>query len=536
MIAKLLLASAALSAAVFTLAAETKPAPGEERAFAAIKAGIDIPAPAPARPVGEGEGPFDLLVIKDVVLIDGAGAPPRGPVTITIEGNRITGIKNEAPEEIADGNTHVIDGEGMYAMPGLVDAHAHAGNPMQGLAGPVVPPEYVFKLWMGHGITTVRDVGSIMGLEWTVNHKKRSAANEITAPRIFAHSMFPGGDVVDEKGAREWTKSVIRRGADGVKLRGATEVASKAVIEEVKRSGKTTSNHHDQVGVYKVNVLTSARWGLDSMEHWYGLPEALFEDKTIQDYPPHYNYADEQWRFGQAGRLWKQAAAPGSDKWQAVLKELVALDLTLVPTFTIYEANRDVVRARDREWHADYTLPALSKFFMPNPELHGSYHFDWTTTDEVEWGRNFRLWMRFINDYKNAGGRVATGSDAGFIFKVYGFALIRELELLQEAGFHPLEVVQAATLNGAELLGMDADIGSVVPGKKADLILIDENPVQNFKVMYGTGHMRLNKESGQLERAGGVRFTIKDGIVWDAKALLADVREMVREAKTSETD
>ena len=67
--------------------------------------------------------------------------------------------------------------------------------------------------------------------------------------------------------------------------------------------------------------------------------------------------------------------------------------------------------------------------------------------------------LHIISDYKNYGGRVFTGSDAGFIFKLFGFACVRELELLQEAGFHPLEVIQAATLNGAELLGMEEEIG-----------------------------------------------------------------------------
>jgi imidazolonepropionase-like amidohydrolase len=139
--------------------------------------------------------------------------------------------------------------------------------------------------------------------------------------------------------------------------------------------------------------------------------------------------------------------------------------------------------------------------------------------------------MQFINEYKNAGGRVAVGSDAGFIFKLYGFAYIRELELLQEAGFHPLEVVQAATLNGAELIGMQDEIGSIVPGKKADIVLVKGNPVSNFKLLYGTGHMQLDRESGLLERAGGVSYTIKNGRVFDAKALLADVRDMVNAAK-----
>ena len=101
------------------------------------------------------------------------------------------------------------------------------------------------------------------------------------------------------------------------------------------------------------------------------------------------------------------------------------------------------------------------------------------------------------------------------------------VELLQEAGFHPLEVLQAATLNGAELVGLESEIGSLVPGKKADIVLVDENPLQNFKVLYGTGHMRLNRDSGELERVGGVRYTVKDGIVFDAEKLREDVREMV---------
>ena len=307
-------------------------------------------------------------------------------------------------------------------------------------------------------------------------------------------------------------------------------------MAEAVRLEMGTSHHHDQTAVYRINVLTSARMGLDSMEHWYGLPEALFEDRTIQDYPPDYNYSDEQWRFGQAGRLWAQAAGPGSPHWDAVRDELLALDFTLVPTFTIYEANRDVARARDAEWHALYTWPGLKRFFQPDPRLHGSYHFDWTTADEVAWRDNFQRWMRFINDFKNHGGRVAAGSDAGFIFKLFGFAFVRELELLQEAGFHPLEVIQAATLNGAELVGLEREIGSLVPGKRADIVLVGENPVRNFKVLYGTGHMRLNRTTGEVGRVGGVAYTVKDGIVFDAGELLRDVRAMVREEKAREAE
>ena len=78
--------------------------------------------------------------------------------------------------------------------------------------------------------------------------------------------------------------------------------------------------------------------GLTTMEHWYGLPEALFEDRTVQNYPLDYNYQNEQHRFGEAGKLWKQAAAPYSDHWNKVMNELIDLDFTIVPTFNIYEA------------------------------------------------------------------------------------------------------------------------------------------------------------------------------------------------------
>jgi len=135
--------------------------------------------------------------------------------------------------------------------------------------------------------------------------------------------------------------------------------------------------------------------------------------------------------------------------------------------------------------------------------------------------------MTFINEYKNRGGRVTTGSDSGYIFQIYGFGFIRELELLREAGFHPLEVIQSATLKGAEALGVSDKVGTIEPGKLADLVIIDANPLQNLQVLYGTGAIVLNDEN-EAVREGGVKYTIKDGIIFDAKQLLEDVKEMVR--------
>ena len=270
------------------------------------------------------------------------------------------------------------------------------------------------------------------------------------------------------------------------------------------------------------------------MEHWYGLPEALFEDRTVQDYPLDYNYQNEQDRFEEAGKLWQQAAKPYSEHWNAVMNELLALDFTLDPTFNIYEASRDLHRARRAEWHEDYTLPSLWTFYEPSKISHGSYWHYWSTEQEIEWKKNVQLWMTFINEYKNRGGRITTGSDSGFIYQLYGFAYIRELELLREAGFHPLEVIRAATLNGAEALGWDDKIGSIQIGKLADFVIVEENPLKNLKTLYGTGAIKLT-DANEVVRVGGVKYTIKDGVIYDAKRLLSEVKTMVdaEKAKTN---
>ena len=514
--------------------------PGNE--FAALYGdGFPIPADPPERT--RGKGPYDRLVIRGATLIDGTGAPPIGPMDIVIENNRIVrvvsvgypGLPIAQASRPAPG-TREIDAEGHYVLPGFIDSHAHISSVAQAEVGVPSPAEYVYKLWLAHGITTVREIGSINGLDWTLGQRELSAENGISAPRIFAYALFPIKQNFDMTPAEavEWVRAVKQRGADGIKFMGTSPDVMQAALEEADALGLMTGMHHAQMAVAQVDVLDSSAWGLDAMEHWYGLPEALFEDKTLQDYPHDYNYNNEQHRFGQAGRLWLQAAKPGSAQWNHVMETLLARDFTLVPTMTIYEASRDLMRARNADWHGQYTWPTLWRFYQANRAAHGAYWFYWTTADEIAWKRNYHRWMRFLNEYKNRGGRVAAGSDAGFIYKVYGFAFVRELELLQEAGFHPLEVVRAASLKGAELLRSENDLGTVEEGKLADLVILEENPLENFKVLYGTGALKLDDDTGQTVRVGGVRWTIKDGIVFDAKSLLADVRGLVSNEKLRE--
>lgn len=492
---------------------------------------------APARGADEGQGPYNRLILRGVNVISGLGAPVRGPMDIIIENDRITAmisVGHPGVPILPDGRPKAnqgdreLDLEGMYLLPGFIDMHGHIGG-----SADDIPAEYVFKLWLAHGITTVREPGSFNGLDWVLDHVERSEENSIVAPRIVPYLGFGmGGDeaISTADQARKWIKKAAKNGAKGVKFFGATPTIMTAALDEAKKRGLGTMMHHAQLNVMSMNALDSARLGLTTMEHWYGLPEAMFDNQTIQNYPADYNYNNEQHRFEEAGRLWAQSAEPNSEKWNQVRDELIALDFTINPTMTIYEASRDLMRERQAEWHQEYTLPTLWDFFTPSRYAHGSYWFDWTTTNEIAWKHNFTKWMAFLNDYKNHGGRVTTGSDSGYIYKIYGFGYIREFELLQEAGFSPLEVIQSATLNGAQALGLESDIGSIDIGKKADLVVVAENPLQNFKVLYGTGHYKLNDDN-QPTRVGGVKYTIKDGIVYDAQKLLKDVREIVETAK-----
>lgn len=494
----------------------------------------------PDRTSSEGVGPFNTLLIKGATLIDGSGAPPEGPVDIVVKGNKISqifrgGARAASPKDV----DHVIDANGMYVMPGFVDVHGHNGDPNK-----APQASYGYRLWLAHGVTTVRGVQIYFGPnDMSLSDKARSANNTIVAPRLFAYAV-PGTawdkGVVDtpDKG-RAWVRHIKSKGYDGIKFfNSETPSVLKAILDEAEIQQIGSVAHLGQRGVADVTAERAVDLGLDGVTHFYGHFESLLKDGKLVKYPNDYNYLDEQSRFSEVARLADQIVEPGSEQWNAYLDKLLAADVTLSPTFNIYSASRDVMRARTAEWHERYTLPSLMGFFEPSLTNHGSYYHDWSTEDEVAWRNFYRPWMQLTNEFKNRGGRVTAGSDPGYIYQTWGFAYIGELEMLREAGFSPQEVMQAATINGARELyaprGEEPPFGMIRPGLLADIVITPENPLENLKTLYGTGHLRLNRDTNELERVGGVRWTIKDGIVYDAPALLESVAEMVEAAKAAD--
>jgi len=157
--------------------------------------------------------------------------------------------------------------------------------------------------------------------------------------------------------------------------------------------------------------------------------------------------------------------------------------------------------------------------------------------------------MDAVHEFGVKGGLVTTGDDAGYIYSLYGFGISRELELHEEAGFHPLEVIEHATWNGARMLGMEDQLGKVREGFIADLLVVNGNPLENLKLLnpYGADVMVVNGkqvsndtpvspgERVQVVHAGGIEWTIKDGIPYHVPTLMREVKDMVAGSRRGRT-
>ncbi|HUR92023.1 MAG TPA: amidohydrolase family protein [Gemmatimonadaceae bacterium] len=467
---------------------------------------------------------YNRLAIRNATIVNGNGTPASGPADIVIQGNTIAEVVWLDPVAMREGRARrpaadaEIDATGKFVLPGLINAHGHVQEERGGVAQPL---DYEFKLWLASGITTVRDVGSTT--QKTIALREQSRRNEIVAPRLYVYGLFgappsPTNPVL----ARARVRELKALGVDGIKTTGVDRDILAALLDEAHKVGLRVAHH---AGVEETNAWDDIRLGTTTIEHWYGIPDAAIPG-GVQGFPADYDYRDEVDRFRYAGRLWREA---DSARLAMVLDSMVAAKVAWVPTLVIYEASRDLQRAQAQPWFADYLHPTLEQYFRPDPANHGSYFFGWTTTDETFWRENYRIWMRALQDFERRGGLIGAGEDAGFIYQMYGFGLIRELELHEEAGFHPIQVIQHATGNNARILGEEHRLGRIRAGYLADLIVVNGNPLANLKVLYPTGVEEIR--DGRAIRTGGVEWTIKDGIPYHGPTLLREVKEIVAAAR-----
>ena len=217
-----------------------------------------------------------------------------------------------------------IDGTGIWVLPGFVDMHGHSGGEEQGTTA-----EYVFKLWMAHGITSVREPGCGNGVDWCLHERDRSARNEIVAPRLLPYVFterraWDGGAIDTPEQARKFVQWVAKKGADGIKILGAGDpVFDPEILSALhRRSEQTPPRHRRRISrrwAWRAPTSSTPRaWVCAGWSTGTASPRRssrIGRFRTIRRTTTTTMNSD---RFGQAGRLWKQAAPPGSEKWNAV--------------------------------------------------------------------------------------------------------------------------------------------------------------------------------------------------------------------------
>ena len=475
------------------------------------------------------------LVIRNAMVIYGNAKPPYGPVDIVVQDgliSSITGSSDSAPA-VAAASDAVIDAAGKYVMPGIVNAHMHWHEERQ--PGMPQPIQYERNLYLAAGVTTAREVGG--DFEKSKKWQAESNAHSIVSPRILVYPFVSKGRTGAPSEIRAWIREMKQKGADGLKIIGMDRDQLEAIMDEAHTLGLRTATH---IAVEETTADDYIDLGVNSIEHFYGVADAALTG--IQAFPPEMNYSNEIHRFGRAGELYAQADPA---KLHKVIDRMVERHVAWDPTFSIYEASRDLMRAQNQPWFRDYLHPSMQKYFEGSVENHGSYFFGWTSTQESRWKQQYRIWMDAVREFGRKGGLVTTGDDAGYIYSLYGFGISRELELHEEAGFQPLEVIEHATWNGAKLIGMEDRLGKVREGFIADLLVVNGNPLDNLKLLspYGADVMLLNGkpapnytpigrgDKAQNAHGGGIEWTIKDGIPYHVPTLMREVKDMVTRAR-----
>ncbi|MDH4196734.1 MAG: amidohydrolase family protein [Candidatus Aminicenantes bacterium] len=484
------------------------------------------PAPEHAKPVKR-------LLIRNAMIIYGNAEPPFGPANVCIEDGRIARVGGVPREWQADAE---IDATGKYVMPGIVNGHMHLQDERGGVPQPF---QYEMNLYLAAGATTIRDVGADWkkAQEW----RAQSAAHTLVAPRILLYERIwaSKGSHTAEL-VREGVRFAKAQGVDGLKLSGMDRDLAEALMDEARKQGLRTAVHN------AVDETTARDWaelGVTSIEHFYGVADAALDG--IQNFPPEHNSSNEIHRFGRAGELYIQPNL-NREKLSAVLELMVKNHVFWCPTLSIYVASRDVIRAQNQPWFKDYLHPTLEQYFQPDMRHHGSYFLGWTNTQEVRWKKDYQVWMEALKEFDLKGGLITVGDDAGFIYSIYGFGQVHELELLEEAGFHPLEVIKMATVNGARMLGLEDRLGRVRQGFIADLLVVNGNPVENLRLLNPAGTdvltydgrvvdnysaIRPGDPKVKVARGGGIEWTIKEGIPYHVPTLMREVKDMVDQGR-----
>ena len=491
---------------VFPLSLRSLPATSSvvsaaRRRFAAAAFGLPLLAAAPVAAPAQSAAELDenarrfvsaagpTTAITGVQVVDGTGAAPRAGQTVVISGERILAVGPDGEVEVP-ADAERIDGAGHTLVPGLVGVHNHtfyttaARHSQMNTTSP--------RLYLASGVTTIRTTGSYSPYS-EINMRRAIEAGEIVGPRMHITGPYISGagastymtQVSSPEDARRVVAYWAEEGATWFKAYTRISRAELgAAIEEAHRLGLRFTGH-----LCSVTFREAVDLGIDSLEHGFFTNTEYHAAKEPDDCPPDF-------------RSTLRDIDIDSEEVAATIDHMVGNEVALTSTLAVYELS-----VPGRPPLEDRNLEALS------PGARDEYlarREEIADAQDAIFRDLFPKAQAFEYRFFKAGGLLAAGVDpTGNGGALPGFGDQRNYELLLEAEFTPAEALLVMSLNGARVLGVDEDLGSIEEGKLADLVLIAGDPVAN------PAEIR------------NVVTVFKDGVGYDSAALIASVKGLV---------
>jgi imidazolonepropionase-like amidohydrolase len=441
-----------------------------------------------------------VVALAHVRVIDGTGAKEVEDQTIVILDGKINSIGPSATAKIPPG-AQVLDLKGYTVLPGLVGMHDHMFFPMGGS-----PPMYSNmgssfpRLYLALGVTTIRTTGSVVPFT-DLEIKRLIDAGKMIGPKMHITAPYLEGQgaftpVMHELTGAEDARRMVNFWAD----EGATSFKAymnitrdelRAAVEEAHKRGLKVTGHLCSIGYRE-----AAEIGIDNLEHGL-LADSEFVPTKKPDVCP-----------GAAVGVSLRQLDLNSDAVKETIRTLVAKNVALTSTLPVFEGGAPLTQNGIGSASAVLNPRVLN---VMNPDARVRYltarsriAADSPTPSLV------RKSMDFERAFVAAGGLLIAGLDpTGNGGVVAGFGDLREVELLVEAGFTPIEAIKIASFNGAKFLGEDERIGSIAAGKQADLMVVKGNPATNIS---------------DIEK---VEIVFKDGVGYDSEKLIQSVQGLV---------
>jgi imidazolonepropionase-like amidohydrolase len=471
-------------------------------------AGSAAPVLAPAPALGPDvkqfvQVPAGQTAITHLRIIDGTGAAPLEDQTLLLDGARIAAVQ-PASAPIPSGY-QVIDGSGETALPGLVGMHNHLfylQRPNLDAAGhseqPIIVPQMTFsapRLYLASGVTTMRTTGSVEP-DTDLSLKREIDAGHLVGPHLEVTGPYlegPGAffiqnhQITSPDDARQEVAYWADQGVNSFKAyMNITRAELRAAIDEAHRHHLKLTGH-----LCSVTYPEAVALGIDNLEHGFFVNTQLDPGKQ-----------PDKCSDG-TGTPTLLAMKPGSPAANALIKLLVDHHVALTSTLPVFEQSVPL-HAPLQARQMDVLTPQAKESYLYLRNLTASRA---GTPRGEQAAQAYKNDLGLERQFVAAGGLLMAGPDpTGNGGVIPGFGDQRELELLVEAGFTPVEAIRIGTLNGATYLGLADRIGSIAPGKNADVILVNGNPAANV---------------ADIEQ---VVTVFKDGVGYDSAKLLRSVR------------